>query len=125
LEAYAASLLAKGIPCDGPTSGSRTRPDGKLLRWQTLSYRDDRSGLLPSFIDWDPHSPHPSFDAPGELSLLSFTRTGQLLEETTPPPGKHKLLLPNQPTQLRALFNGIHGEFELVSEAIPSETWSA
>ncbi len=125
LEAYAASLLERGIPCIGPTSGSRARPDGQLLRWRTLSYRDDRNGLLPFFIDWDPHSPHPSSDAPGDLSLLSFTRTGQLLEETTAPPGRHKLLLPDQPVQLRARFKGIHDEFELVSKAIPSETWSA
>ena len=116
LEAYAASLRAKGIPCIGPTSGSRSRPDGQLLRWQTLSYRDDKNGLLPFFIDWDPQSPHPSFDAPGDLSLVSFTRTGQLLEETTPPSGKHKV---DQPVQLRARFKGIHDEFELVSKSHP------
>jgi Glyoxalase-like domain len=122
LEAYAASLLAKGIPSIGPTSGSRARLDGQLLRWQTLSYRDDRNGLLPFFIDWDPRSPHPSSDAPGALTLLSFTRTGQLLEETTTPPGKPKLLLPDQLVQLRARFKGIYDEFELVSKTIPSET---
>lgn len=124
LEAYAASLLAKGIPCIGPTGGSRARPNGQLLRWQTLSYRDDRNGLLPFFIDWDLDSLNPSSDAPGDLSLLSFTRSGQLLEETIPPQGEHKVLLPNQSVQLRARFKGIYGEFELVSEAIPSETWS-
>ena len=123
LEAYAASLRAKRVACAGPIAGSRARPDGQLLRWQTLSYQDDRNGLLPFFIDWDPHSPHPSSDAPGALSLISFTRTGQLLEEATLPPGKHKQLLPDQPVQLHLRLKGLYGEFELVSKSIPSETW--
>ena len=125
LETHAAAFRARGISCIGPTAGFRARPDGSLLRWQTLSYQDDRNGLLPFFIDWDPRSPHPSFDAPGELTLLSFNRTGQLLEETTPPSGKHKLFHPEQPVQLRALLKGAHGEFELVSKSSPSETWSS
>lgn len=123
LEAYAESLRKKGVACVGPTAGSRARPDGQLLRWQTLSYQDDHHGLLPFFIDWDPASPHPSSDAPGDLSLLSFTRTGQLVEESSSPLGKHKIQLPNQPAQLRAHLKGIHGEFELVSKSRPSETW--
>jgi hypothetical protein len=124
LEDLAASLRAKGIACTGPVAGSRARPDGQLLRWQTLSYQDDRHGLLPFFIDWERSSPHPSSDAPGDLSLLSFIRTGQLLEETTHPASNRKLHLPNQPVQLRARLRGIRGEFELVSKSIPSETWA-
>ncbi len=122
LEEYARVLHQKGIACSGPLAGSRARPDGQLLRWQTLRYENDRGGLLPFFIDWDPHSPHPSTDAPGALALLSFTRTGQLQLETTPPTGQRKLFLPEEAVQLRACFNGSHGEFELVSKSIPSDS---
>lgn len=125
LQAHAAALREKGIVCLGLTPGSRVRPDGKLLRWKTLTYQDDRGGLLPFFIEWDEYSPHPSSDAPGELALLSFSRTGHLTEETSPPPGKHRVLLPEVPVQLRARLKGIRGEFQLLSKSIPSETWSS
>ncbi len=125
LDEYAAALREKGIACNGPFTGSRARPDGQLLRWRTLSYENDRGGLLPFFIEWDSICSHPSDDAPGALELLSFHRTGHLLEETIAPPGQHRLLLPNQPVQLRARLKGLHGEFELVSRPIPSETWSS
>ncbi len=124
LESFASSLREKGIACVGPTPGSRARPDGQLLGWQTLSYQDDRDGLLPFFIDWDMRSPHPSSGAPGELSLISFTRTGQLIAETSPPPSKHKFQLPGRPVQLHARLKGTHGQFDLLSKSIPSETWS-
>jgi hypothetical protein len=123
LENYAAALRQKGIACRGPIAGSRARPDGQLLRWRTLTYGDDRCGLLPFFIEWDVRCPHPSTDAPGALSLSSFTRTGHLVEETVSPPGQHKVQLPSQPVQLRAHLTGLHGEFELVSKSIPSEAW--
>jgi hypothetical protein len=124
LESYAEALRKRGIACEGPLAGSRMRPDGKLLRWKTLSYQDDCGGLLPFFIDWDEHSPHPSSDAPGAMTLLSFHRTGHLLEQTTAPAGKHRIFLPSEPVQLQARLSGTHGEFELVSRSIPSEEWS-
>src|SRR5215471_2003279 len=35
-----------GIKFQGPIPGSRARPDGKMLHWQTLSVEDDRNGLI-------------------------------------------------------------------------------
>ncbi len=125
LDEFAKTLRNKGIACIGPIAGSRARPDGQLLRWQTLFCENDRGGLLPFFIDWDPQSPHPSTDAPSALALLSFTGTGQLLEEAIPPPGKRKVQMLERPVQLRARLKGLQGEFELVSKSIPSETWSS
>ncbi len=125
LDEFAKSLHEKGIASNGPFAGSRTRPDGQLLRWKTLAYQDDRGGLLPFFIEWDANSPHPSSDAPGALELLSFHRIGHLLEEPIPPLGMHKILLPEHPVQLRARLMGLHGEFDLVSQSIPSETWAS
>ncbi len=73
LSAFAEKLRAAGIVFEGPTPGSRKRPDGRLLQWQTLNLSDDLVGLLPFFIEWAPDSPHPSSDAPKGCSLLTFS----------------------------------------------------
>ena len=73
LSAFAEKLRAAGIKFEGPTPGSRKRPDGQLLKWQTLSLADTDSGLLPFFIEWSQDSVHPSVDAPKGCRLLNFT----------------------------------------------------
>jgi hypothetical protein len=64
IQALAAQLNRAGIKATGPTPGSRQRPDGKVLHWQTLTLEDDQNGLLPFFIEWAADSLHPSEDAP-------------------------------------------------------------
>jgi len=71
--AFAEKLRTAGIKFDGPTPGSRKRPDGNLLEWQIVSLADTASGLLPFFIEWGQDSVHPSVDAPKGCSLLSFS----------------------------------------------------
>jgi len=73
LAAYAEKLRAAGIVFEGPTPGSRKRPDGHLLKWQTLALADDASGLLPFFIEWAPDSVHPSAEAPKGCSVTRFS----------------------------------------------------
>jgi len=65
-------LRNNGIAFHGPTPGSRARPDGKMLHWQTLNLDDDHSGLLPFFIQWSADTVHPSVDAPAGCKLESF-----------------------------------------------------
>ena len=72
MNAFAGKLRAAGVEFHGPTPGSRKRPDGRLLQWQTLGLADDASGLRPFFIEWAPDSPHPSTDAPKGCTLLGF-----------------------------------------------------
>jgi len=72
IAAYAGKLKQDGIEATGPTPGSRKRPDGKDLHWQTLTLKDDANGLLPFFIEWSADSVHPSFDAPTGCQLLRF-----------------------------------------------------
>ena len=65
-------LRKSGIAFSGPTPGSRKRPDGKVLHWQTLNLDDDQDGLLPFFIQWSADSVHPSADAPSGCRIESF-----------------------------------------------------
>jgi Glyoxalase-like domain len=81
LTAFAEKLGAAGIKYDGPTPGSRKRPDGKLLKWQIVALADTASGVLPFFIEWSQDSVHPSVDAPKGCALLNF-------EADTPEPEK-------------------------------------
>jgi catechol 2,3-dioxygenase-like lactoylglutathione lyase family enzyme len=61
-----------GVAFHGPTQGSRARPDGKMLHWQTLNLDNDLDGLLPFFIQWGAETVHPSVDAPAGCELQSF-----------------------------------------------------
>jgi Glyoxalase-like domain len=72
IEAVAERLRKVGVAFHGPTPGSRARPDGKMLHWQTLNLDDDHDGLLPFFIEWGADSMHPSVDAPSGCKLESF-----------------------------------------------------
>ncbi len=72
IEAVAARLRKTGIAFEGPSPGSRKRPDGRVLNWQTLNLDDDQNGLLPFFIQWSAESVHPSVDAPSGCRLESF-----------------------------------------------------
>lgn len=72
IEAAAKRAVAAGFAIEGVAGGSRTRPDGKVLRWKTCRLKDDRGGMLPFFIQWDRGSVHPSEDAPGGCNLLRF-----------------------------------------------------
>jgi hypothetical protein len=58
LNLFAARLRNANLAFDGPAPGSRKRPDGLLLQWNTLNLHDDQAGLLPFFIEWS--AGHPS-----------------------------------------------------------------
>lgn len=72
IQALANRLAKEGIAAEGPTPGSRKRPDGGLLQWKALRLKDDASGLLPFFIEWSADSPHPSASAPRSCHLDRF-----------------------------------------------------
>lgn len=73
IAAAAKKAVAAGFAIDGPADGSRTRPDGKILRWKACRLKDDRNGLLPFFIEWSKDSVHPATDAPGGCILKQFS----------------------------------------------------
>lgn len=72
IAAAAKRAAAAGFAVDGPADGSRSRPDGKVLRWKTCRLKDDRGGLLPFFIEWSRDSVHPAADAPSGCTLQRF-----------------------------------------------------
>jgi hypothetical protein len=69
----AAHLRKAGIEFEGPTPGSRKRPDGQLLQWRTLNLKNDEQGVLPFFIEWSDNTIHPSTDAPSGCKIEGFT----------------------------------------------------
>ena len=73
LDQFASRLHAANLGFDGPTPGSRNRPDGRLLEWKTLNLHDDLGGLLPFFIEWSADTTHPSADAPSGCKIVRFS----------------------------------------------------
>ena len=118
LQVLAADLARAGVAAEGPTPGSRKRPDGSVLHWKTLNLKDDANGLLPFFIEWSADSPHPSADAPSGCQLLRF-------ELLTPDPAaldkqitllKLKAPLAKNPVpQLQAVISGPKGKLDVSS----------
>jgi Glyoxalase-like domain len=118
LGSLAEKLRNAGVAFEGPIPGSRKRPDGRVLQWQTLTLKENPSWLLPFFIEWSADSVHPSADAPAGCRLIRF-------EAVTPEPDKlaktAALLLVDLPIakgakpQLRATLAGPKGDFSVVS----------
>ena len=83
LDAFATRLRNVGIAFEGPTPGSRKRPDGRMLHWKTLNLNDDHAGLFPFFIEWSADSVHPSADAPAGCKIVRFEMSGPDAGELT------------------------------------------
>jgi hypothetical protein len=118
LSALAEKLRAAGIKFEGPTPGSRKRPDGRLLKWQTLMIADTESGLLPFFIEWSQDSVHPSVDAPKGCALLSFAAESPDPEKLAATLKTLNLDLPVQPgnkPRLHVVISGPKGNLEMFS----------
>ncbi len=72
IAAMARMLDIAGVEFEGPTPGSRKRPDGRVLTWRTLSLAMDYHSLMPFFIQWGKDVVHPSVDAPKGCRLEKF-----------------------------------------------------
>jgi glyoxalase-like protein len=111
-------LRAAGIKFQGPTPGSRKRPDGRLLGWQTLTLTDTGSGLLPFFIEWSKDSAHPSVDAPKGCTLLSFGAETPDLEKLVISIKTLTIDLPvnkGEKARLHAVISGPNGKLDIYS----------
>ena len=118
LRSFAKKLKEAGIAFEGPTTGSRKRPDGRLLQWQTLALKDNGSGLLPFFIEWSADSPHPSTDAPTGLRLVGFqlvTPQPEALSKTAALLSLHVTVIKGDPSAMRSTLAGPKGNLNLRS----------
>lgn len=118
IDALATRLRAAGIAIDGPSPGSRARPDGKILSWKTLSLVDDHQGLLPFFIEWGANSRHPSKDAPSGCRLSRFVLASpnpSELSKIVQQLGINGPLERRDKPQLRASITSIRGDWEVTS----------
>ncbi len=78
IDVLAQNAKAAKLTVAGPFDGSRARPDGKLLKWRSLSAAREADkdivyfNVIPFFIQWDKDSLHPSQDSPAGCQLLSL-----------------------------------------------------
>lgn len=118
IQALANRLAQLGIVADGPTPGSRKRPDGRLLQWKTLNLKDTAAGVLPFFIEWSADSLHPSADSPKGCTVVRFEALTPNPEELAKMTGQLGLDLPvakGEKPQLRAMLSSPKGELRLTS----------
>jgi hypothetical protein len=118
IQALANRLSKEGIAAEGPTPGSRKTPDGSLLQWKALRLKDDASGLLPFFIEWNADSPHPSVTAPRGCHLDSFeirTPDPDALVKTAKQLGLAVSIVKGNNPQLRATIKSVDVELVLTS----------
>jgi hypothetical protein len=118
LDAFAKKLREAGVAFEGPTPGSRARPDGKVLHWKTINLADTHHGLLPFFIEWSADSAHPSTDAPQGCTLDYFEVMSTNPDELTPTIQRMGIDLPvarSDKSRIHALLTGPKGELGLTS----------
>lgn len=118
LTAMAKKCSAAGYAIVGPGDYSRSRPDGRILRWKLFHLKDNRGGVLPFFIEWASDSLHPASDAPAGCGLRGLqlespapddlSKLCQSLEVEVPVVvGRHE--------RLRAAITSPRGPVELTS----------
>jgi glyoxalase-like protein len=118
LDAFAKKLGEAGVAFEGPTAGSRARPDGHVLHWKTVKLADDRHGLLPFFIEWSADSTHPSTDAPAGCSLDYFEVMSTNPDEVMQLIERMGIELPierSDKSRLHAVFTGPKGDLGVTS----------
>jgi hypothetical protein len=118
LRVFAKKLRDAGVAFEGPTPGSRKRPNGRVLQWQLLTLKDNPSWLLPFFIEWSADSLHPSVDATAGCRLIRFelvTPEPDKLARTVAPLLVDVPIIRGEKPQLRARIVGPKGELSAAS----------
>ena len=68
-------LRKAGLPVSDPQPGSRKRPDGSTLTWQTAALEGPQLDLYPFFIQWGEGTAHPSTTSPPGCELVKIAIT--------------------------------------------------
>jgi hypothetical protein len=61
--------LSAGCKIQGPDKGSRVKPAGGILKWQTVRIVSRFEDMIPFFIEWDQSVTHPAEDSPQGCAL--------------------------------------------------------
>jgi hypothetical protein len=72
VEILRATMAKAGLPLSPPKAGSRKRPDGRVLHWETFGYETFDHQLAPFFIRWGDPTQHPGTTAPQGCKLTSL-----------------------------------------------------
>jgi glyoxalase-like protein len=118
INALAKKFRDSGIAIVGPWPGSRKRPDGRILTWNSFSLADDRHGLLPFFIQWSADSVHPSSDAPAGCHIEHFAAAEPVPVELSKALQRIEIDAPverSERPQLRARIAGPKGILQVTS----------
>jgi len=118
LRSFAAKLTNSGVAAEGPTPGSRRRPDGRVLQWKTLTLKANAGDLLPFFIEWSADSIHPSADSPKGCSLQRFEAASpdpEALSKKVALLGLDLLIVKGDNRQLRATISGPKAQLTVTS----------
>jgi catechol 2,3-dioxygenase-like lactoylglutathione lyase family enzyme len=118
IESFAKKLREAAVAFEGPTPGSRRRPDSHVLNWKTLTLADDAGSLLPFFIEWGAGTVHPSVDAPTGCRLVRFEIVSphpEMLAKRTAVLGLDVAVAKGEKPQLRATIAGLQNEFSVGS----------
>ena len=72
-KAMRSTLAEQGFELSPPEPGSRARPDGSELKWETFGFENFDSALAPFFIRWtQPVHLHPSRTSPRGCRLVAI-----------------------------------------------------
>ncbi len=116
INAVAQKARAAGSEIDGPRDGSRARPDGKMLRWKTMSVKTELGGVIPFFIEWGAEVVHPSSDSPKgcRLTTLEFEHPEpQKVSEMLQKLGVEAKVKRGTEARLKAVITSPKGKVEL------------
>ena len=72
IETTRSTLGSQGLPMSTPDPGSRRRPDGSLLEWQTFGFESFEHPLAPFFIRWQQPELHPSRTSSGGCQFAAL-----------------------------------------------------
>jgi len=70
------SLQAAGLELSAPSAGSRKKPDGTLLTWQSAYITEPGSAEFPFFIRWGDATASPAEDSPKGCLFKRFAVSG-------------------------------------------------
>jgi len=116
-QATAERLRAAGFAASGPNPGSRQRPDGKLMKWNTLTVKHEFGLVIPFFIEWDAAQAHPATDSPTgcRLQSLEFTHPkSEAVRDTFLRLGITAKIKPGTEAGLKAVLATPKGKVELM-----------